>query len=108
LECFECLSQITQMGRCDVCGCTEPPLTEREKACLQFLDDKLYAGSAQVGRHIYNTNNKGRSGGSNLPAIGAAVLCRLKKRDLVRYLPDCGAWRISRRGREALELFVNT
>jgi hypothetical protein len=78
-------------------------MTERESLCLQFLNDgRMEATAHQIGQHVYAGLFDRRSGGSNLPAIGAAVCGRLRKRGLVTFLPDLRAWRITKAGREAI------
>jgi hypothetical protein len=81
----------------DAVNAPPPTFTEREQLCLEFLDDKLFTSAAAVGRHILDQQSHRK--GSNVIAVGASVLGRLKRRDMVRYLPDCWGWRISAVGR---------
>lgn len=77
-------------------------MTEREALCLQFLSDgRMEATAHQIGQYIYANLYDRRSGGSNLPAIGAAVCGRLRKQGFVTFLPDLAAWRITKSGRAA-------
>ncbi len=76
-------------------------LTTREQIVLEFLaTGRMEATSFQIGKEIYGRMNG--EGGSNLTAIGANVVRRLRVRGLIMFLNDLGAWRITRRGREAL------
>lgn len=77
-------------------------LSEREELCLSYLDSLLWTDAFAVGRFIYTNCLNPSRGGSNLPAIGAAVLGRLKKRGFVTFLPDINAWRITKNGRDTL------
>jgi hypothetical protein len=77
-------------------------LTTREQICLEFLSMGLMeATSHQIGKAIYARMNG--NGGSNLTAIGANVVGRLRPRGLVMFLSDLNAWRITKAGREAFE-----
>jgi hypothetical protein len=78
-------------------------VTERERICLAFLDDKMEATAAMIGKAIYNQISSRHRGGSNLIAIGANVAGNLRKRGLVVRLSDLRAWRITAAGREAIK-----
>jgi hypothetical protein len=80
-------------------------VTDREYLCLRYLDHLMESDAFAIGRYIYANLENPQSGGSNLPAIGAAVAGRLRKRGLVTFLPDLKAWRITTAGREALREF---
>lgn len=80
-------------------------MTEREYLCLRYLDHLMEADAFGIGRYVRANMLDPASGGSNLPAIGAAVAGRLRKRGLVTFLPDLKAWRITSTGREALHGF---
>lgn len=81
----------------------ERPLSAREHLVLAYLSDKMEATAFAVGRHLYD---KVPGRGSNLPALGAAVLGRLKKQGLVMQIPEWKAWRLSAAGQELLEDFA--
>lgn len=76
-------------------------LTSAERVTLEFLEPLMFTHPARVGRHIYEC---GHAHGSNVTAIGAAVLGRLRKRGLVTFLPDERLWRITNSGRQQLRL----
>lgn len=80
-------------------------MTNREYLCLRYLDQLMEADAFTIGRYIRINVLDPKSGGSNIPAIGAAVAGRLRKRGLVTFLPDLKAWRITTAGREALHAF---
>lgn len=74
-------------------------LTERERLALEYLDDKQASPASFVGRYVWNHASK--KAGSNLPALGAAVLGRLRRKGFVDPVID-GMWRITQSGRAAL------
>ena len=76
-------------------------MTERERICLLYLSEKMEATAAMIGRAVYDQASS--PGGSNLSAIGAAIVGRLCKRGLVTHIPELNAWRISAAGRELLD-----
>lgn len=75
-------------------------MTPREYLCLRYLDPLMEADAHQIGRYIYA--NQEAPAGSNISAIGGAVVGRLRKRGLVIRISDLNAWRITAAGREAL------
>lgn len=75
-------------------------LTERQHVALLYLSDKMEASASMVGAAVVIAMD-GR-GGSNLSAVGASVLSGLRKQNLVTYLPDMFAWRITSTGRESI------
>lgn len=75
-------------------------MTPREYLCLRYLDPLMEADAFSIGRYIYA--NQAEPAGSNLSAIGGAVVGRLRKRGLVIHIADLNAWRITAAGREAL------
>jgi hypothetical protein len=75
-------------------------LSAAERAVLDFLDTgRMEANSRQIGEHIIQS---GLTKGSNYLAVGGALAARLRARTLVMRISDLNAWRITRRGREAL------
>jgi hypothetical protein len=77
-------------------------VTEREELCLEYLDKLMESDAFSIGRYVRANMLNPAHGGSNLPAIGAAVVGKLRKQGLVTFLPDLKAWRITREGRAAL------
>ena len=75
-------------------------MTERELICLTYLADKMEANAAMIEEAVVGQMD-GR-GGSNCEAVGSNVVGKLKRRELVYYLPDLHAWRITAPGRAAL------
>lgn len=80
-------------------------MTDREYLCLRYLDPLMESDAFSIGRYIRANLENPRSGGSDLSAIGAAVVGHLRKRGLVISIPDLNAWRITNAGREALHAF---
>jgi hypothetical protein len=78
-------------------------MTEREAIALRYIEPLMWADAKGVGRVIWDGLPERSRDGSNLPAIGAAVLGRLRKRGLVTILPELGLWRITAAGRTALK-----
>lgn len=77
-------------------------MTEREELALSYLSDLMWTDVFCIGRYVRANCLDPAKGGSNLPAIGAALMGRLRKRGFVTYLSDVGAWRITEAGRSAL------
>lgn len=77
-------------------------LTERERACLEYLDRLMEANAAMIGRAVIDQCGV-QNGASNIPGVGAGLAGSLRKRGLVVRLPDLNAWRITPAGRSALE-----
>lgn len=75
------------------------PVTDREALALEYLSDKLGSTAQFVGRYVWN--NAQVKNGSNLSALGAAVLGRLRKHGLVTQL-EGGMWRITDLGRQSI------
>jgi len=67
-------------------------LTHRERLCLEFLNSTLGTSAFAAGRYVYDCDPNG--GGSNIPAIGAALLGRLRKKGLA-WVGHDGLWNIS-------------
>lgn len=78
-------------------------VTAREYLCLRYLDPLMEADAFSIGRYIYA--NQAEPAGSNLSAIGGAVIGRLRKRGLVTHIRDLNAWRITAAGRDALHAY---
>ena len=76
-------------------------MTERERACLLYLDLLMEANAAMIGRSIIEQCGI-QNEGSGYAAVGAGVAGSLRRRGFVTRLPDLAAWRITRAGREAL------
>ena len=78
------------------------PLTRRERLCLGFLADKMWARAGDAGKAIIA--GMGGKGGSNYVAVGSNVLGALRHRNpsLAARLPDIELWRITPAGRNAL------
>ena len=98
------------LASCSVCGANAPrPLTKREQVCLAYLDNNTAVDALAAGRVVYDSMKRyalAKRGGSNLSAIGAVVLGRLRRKGYVLRVAD--AWRINSDGRQALRDWVNT
>lgn len=70
-------------------------LTWRERNVLRYLERCMEANSRMLGERLV-------AGDENPAKVGGAVAGRLHKRNLVSYLYDLHAWRITAAGREAL------
>lgn len=74
-------------------------MTEAQRVTLNFMDGKMFVHAQSVGRAVYESEV---AAGSNLSAIGGAVLGGLRKREWSAFLRDEGLWRTPA-GRRALE-----
>lgn len=72
---------------------TKPNFGHHFHNVLRFMDDKLYASSAQIGDHL---GSHGRRG------FGTKVARQMSENGLLLWLPDVGMWRISAEGRKKL------
>ena len=77
----------------DKLGQVNTNVTEKQKACIEFLSDKMEATAKMVGCAI-----EPRS--LNPTGKGAVTLGRLRKMGFVMKLPELNAWRLTREGRE--------
>lgn len=72
-------------------------LTAKEIHTLQYLSNRMEASARMIGEELFRleiTKSK------NALAVGASVCGNLHKKELVLYLPDLKAWRISKLGRQ--------
>lgn len=85
-----------------------PPdaLTVRERACLEFLADKMSATGAQIGEVIQDKSGFARSQMGNA-RVGNRVARQLGyPRFYVSFLADLNQWRITAAGRDALKVLT--
>lgn len=77
-------------------------LSEKERACLAYLTDKMEASGRMIGEALVPVCGGGRSP-RGYAIVGNNVARRLMfERGFTTYLPDLKAWRITRAGRYAL------
>jgi len=76
-------------------------ITERQRICLAYLDNKMEANAAMIGEEIVSRLRD--NAGTDPAAVGANVVGRLRRKGLVSRLPELQAWRITAAGRAALQ-----
>jgi hypothetical protein len=70
---------------------TKPNLSRYDLSVLRFMDDKLYADGAMIGRYLCSSHG-----------FGTKVARQMSNRGLLKWLPNVSAWRISELGRQTI------
>jgi hypothetical protein len=92
--------QVTEVECKDVTAPIQTTiLTERERIVLEYLSPLMEANARMIGEHILGVEPYA---GNCTFEVGTSICWRLRKRDLVSFVSDLKAWRITARGREVL------